>query len=288
MARPKKQTVDYFPHIANSGKTIFILEQAYGNDGYAFWFKLLEILANTEKHVIDCRNPSEWKFLLAKTRVDDDIASRILDLLAELQAVDTKLWEKRIIWCQKFVNNIEDVYKNRKQDIPQKPDISSFYECKPLSDVVSTTDNPPEQEFSAQSTLKSTQSKGDKSKGDKSIVEEISIVEETIDRIPYKDIIDYFNFKANKKYEHTTDNHRKWIKARWNDGLKANKTVEQMLGDFKYVIDVKTQEWLKDKNMKKFLRPETLFGSKFEGYLNQEVGEKTLKDIKPTENFWDM
>ena len=47
MARPKKQTVDYFPHIIKQGKTMTILENRFGNDGYAFWFKLLEILGST-------------------------------------------------------------------------------------------------------------------------------------------------------------------------------------------------------------------------------------------------
>ena len=44
MARPAKTSVDYFPHMAHSGKTIAILEARWGNDGYAFWFKLLELL----------------------------------------------------------------------------------------------------------------------------------------------------------------------------------------------------------------------------------------------------
>ncbi len=48
MARPKKQTVDYFPHFVKGGRTIFILENKFGNDGYAFWFKLLEILGESE------------------------------------------------------------------------------------------------------------------------------------------------------------------------------------------------------------------------------------------------
>ena len=46
MARPRKQTVDYFPHYCKCGRTIFILENRFGNDGYAFWFKLLEILGD--------------------------------------------------------------------------------------------------------------------------------------------------------------------------------------------------------------------------------------------------
>ena len=36
MARPKKQTVDYFPHFVKGGRTIFILENKFGNDGYAY------------------------------------------------------------------------------------------------------------------------------------------------------------------------------------------------------------------------------------------------------------
>jgi hypothetical protein len=32
--RKEKQTADYFPHMATSGKTLFILESSFGNDGY--------------------------------------------------------------------------------------------------------------------------------------------------------------------------------------------------------------------------------------------------------------
>lgn len=55
MARPKKQTVDYFPHFVKGGRTIFILENKFGNDGYAFWFKLLEILGESEGWKIQCK-----------------------------------------------------------------------------------------------------------------------------------------------------------------------------------------------------------------------------------------
>lgn len=47
MARPTKTSVDYFPHMTHSGKTIAILEARWGNDGYAFWFKLLELLGDS-------------------------------------------------------------------------------------------------------------------------------------------------------------------------------------------------------------------------------------------------
>ncbi|MBZ5949234.1 conserved phage C-terminal domain-containing protein [Leuconostoc gasicomitatum] len=91
------------------------------------------------------------------------------------------------------------------------------------------------------------------------------------DHAPYKEIIDYLNEKANTKYRSSGSKTKLLIKARVNDGFD--------LDDFKKVIDTKTSQWLNDPKMKKFLRPETLFGTKFEGYLN-EVGvtQPTKKD----------
>ena len=121
MARAKKDKVDYFPHMVTGGKTIFILEQKFGNDGYAFWFKLLELLGDTKGHYFCTSNYSEWQFLIAKARVTEQVATEILDTLAELDAIDKELWEEKIIWVQKFVDNISDVYVKRKQDTPLKP-----------------------------------------------------------------------------------------------------------------------------------------------------------------------
>lgn len=121
MARAKKDKVDYFPHMVTGGKTIFILEQKFGNDGYAFWFKLLELLGDTKGHYFCTSNYSEWHFLIAKTRVTEQTATEILDTLAELNAIDADLWKEKMIWVQKFVDNISDVYKKRKQEVPEKP-----------------------------------------------------------------------------------------------------------------------------------------------------------------------
>ena len=142
MARPKKQTVDYFPHIANSGKTIFILENQFGNDGYAFWFKTLELLATTDGHVIDTGNPSEWEFLIAKTRVSEDTAREILNLLGKLEAIDNELLQVGNLWCQNLVDNVSDVYKKRKVDLPVKPDKNSFGQQKHEQSGVSDNGNP--------------------------------------------------------------------------------------------------------------------------------------------------
>jgi len=121
MARPRKATVDYFPHSCVTGKTLFILQGKFKNDGYAFWFKLLELLGTTEGHYYDYNKPEDWQFLLGKTLVSDDTAKVILQTLADLDAVDQELYEKKIIWVQKFVNNLADVYKRRQVSLPLKP-----------------------------------------------------------------------------------------------------------------------------------------------------------------------
>lgn len=79
--------------------------------------------------------------------------------------------------------------------------------------------------------------------------------------IPYSEIIDYLNLKANTNYKSSSNKTRDSIKARFNEKF----TLE----DFKTVIDIKCNEWI-NTDMQKFLRPETLFGNKFEGYLNQK------------------
>lgn len=123
MPRPEKQTADYFPHKTNTSgkKTLFILERKWGNNGYAFWFKLLEILGDSEGHFYDCNNSDEWEFLLARMLVDEDTAILILKELAILGAIDQELYEKKIIWCQNLVNNLAALYERRKSPLPQKP-----------------------------------------------------------------------------------------------------------------------------------------------------------------------
>jgi len=142
MGRPKKQTVDYFPHVCRHGKTMFILEQKYGNDGYAFWFKLLELLGDTEGHYIDCNNPAMWEFLQSKTRLPEDTCIEVLNLLSRLGSIDFELWQKRIIWSENFINGIAEVYRKRRAEIPLKPvEIpakESFYNQKPTHPEVST------------------------------------------------------------------------------------------------------------------------------------------------------
>lgn len=80
---------------------------------------------------------------------------------------------------------------------------------------------------------------------------------------PYQEIISYLNEKAGTNFRSASKATQKRIRARFKEGF----TLE----DFKTVINVKVAEW-KGGELEKYLRPETLFGTKFESYLNQKRG----------------
>lgn len=83
-----------------------------------------------------------------------------------------------------------------------------------------------------------------------------------------KEIINYLNTKLNTNYKSNTKQTQSMINARFKEGF----TVE----DFKKVIDKKYKEWL-NTEFEQYLTPQTLFGTKFEKYLNQ----KTTKEVDP-------
>ncbi|GLY11369.1 phage replisome organizer N-terminal domain-containing protein [Pseudobacillus badius] len=91
----------------------------------------------------------------------------------------------------------------------------------------------------------------------------------------FSEVVDYLNQKARTKYRASSKKTQNLIKARFNEGFT--------LDDFKTVIDKKTAEWLTDQKMNQYLRPETLFGTKFESYLNQKGGQAHAKTKKHTD-----
>ena len=76
------------------------------------------------------------------------------------------------------------------------------------------------------------------------------------------EIINYLNELCGTSYRPNANKTKELINAR----LREKFTVD----DFKTVIYKKAMQWKDDSKMCKFLRPETLFGTKFEGYLNEK------------------
>ena len=115
---------------------------------------------------------------------------------------------------------------------------------------------------------------------DNNIVENDNVVEYDMKTIT--EIIDYLNEKAHKNYKPNSKTTIRHINAR----LKEGRT----LSDFKQVIDNRCATWL-GTDIEQYLRPETLFGSKFEGYLNARAPKRRGSDgrlLGEKSNGWEF
>lgn len=91
--------------------------------------------------------------------------------------------------------------------------------------------------------------------------------------IPYAEIVASLNEAAGTSYRPTSKKTRQLIHARWAEGFR--------LPDFEAVIASMSAAWLHDPKMAAYLRPETLFGTKFESYLNRPRPRKGARDGDP-------
>ena len=84
--------------------------------------------------------------------------------------------------------------------------------------------------------------------------------------IPYTEIVAALNEALGTSYRPTSKKTRQLIHARWAEGFR--------FPDFEAVIDTMAAAWVDDPKMSAYLRPETLFGPKFESYLNRPKPRK--------------
>ncbi len=91
------------------------------------------------------------------------------------------------------------------------------------------------------------------------------VYENNHESVVIEEAIKYLNEKAGTSYRASTPKTRKLIQARVKEGFNLN--------DFYAVIDKKVMLWKDDIKMQSYLRPETLFGTKFESYLNEIVSK---------------
>lgn len=98
-------------------------------------------------------------------------------------------------------------------------------------------------------------------------------------KVDWKSVIDYLNIQAQKKFKYV-NSHKTIIEARIKEGYSID--------DFYDVINDRVGEWICNKDMKKYIRPSTLFNaSKFDGYLNNREDNNSTGDnnfeYNPTE-----
>jgi hypothetical protein len=150
---------------------MYTIENKFGNDGYAFWFKLLEQLGAAEHHFLDCRDIGTWEFLLAIAKVKEDTAICILDTCSKLEAINQELWKYKIIRSDNFIKNLSNLYSRREIAVISNDEVLSLCKQKSHSPIVTSNMNP--------------QRKVKDSEGDQSIKAETKQMEqEQEERIP--------------------------------------------------------------------------------------------------------
>lgn len=117
MARHERNNVDYFPFLCEEWKKMFYLEQKYWNDWFAVFVKLLRELAKTDFHYLYLWDITTRLFIIARMNVTEELFEHIINDLVLLGKIDKELWEEcSVIWCQSFIDSIQDAYLKRKWD----------------------------------------------------------------------------------------------------------------------------------------------------------------------------
>ncbi len=127
MGRDHKKTVEFYPHFIGDGKKMFTIQTAYGNDGYATWNKLIELLAKTDNHFLDLSEESELMFVASYCHVSTELLLRIVNDICKLKEIDKELWENQIIWNQKFIESIQSAYAKRKNPCITRDQLVSMF-----------------------------------------------------------------------------------------------------------------------------------------------------------------
>ena len=109
----------------------------------------------------------------------------------------------------------------------------------------------------------------------KDSIDKVSLGKTRLDKVSLymsgiDEIIAYLNSKTHSNYSSKTSKYQDLIIQRLEEGYTVN--------DFYTVIDKKVTDW-KGTDYEKFLTPNTLFGTKFDTYLNQKINLSKNKDV---------
>lgn len=158
MARPKKEGMDYFPHDTDSvnDEKVEALRMLYGNDGYAFYFILLERIYRTKNAELDVSDAETMQILSRKVGVTLQEFENMLKTALKRDCFDQEAYdergvltsngikkrvapivEKRESMRRKYVsNNEKDSLLVSDAETPQKPDKVKERKVKESKDKV--------------------------------------------------------------------------------------------------------------------------------------------------------
>ena len=246
----------YFSHDTNARNDpkILMLRAEFGWEGYGIYFALLEMMFDSDETALKLKC---IKAIALANNMDYKNLMSLIDMCVEeglFEKDDEHFWSRGL-------RKRKEVFVAMKEQRSEagKLGMAKRWGTKPVDNGVITS----LQQSNNDDITKNN--KGKESKG-----KDISITLLT-------EIIGLLNTKADTTFKPTTESTRKHIHARLAEGY----TIE----DFKKVITHKCNEWKNDPKYCVYLRPETLFGTKFESYLNAaSVNGKNHKDEIPFGN----
>ena len=173
MARPRKEGLDYFPHDTDAvaDEKIDAMRALYGNDGYAFYFILLERCYSTAAGEFDLSKPAIFVSVVKKIMVSEERFLEMLDTAFDIELFDRQAWEERKVitsnGVRKRVEKVdEERYKNRLKKSKKKASASENPEKTPLK---SKEENSFTEVLPSENPEKTPESKVKKSKVNKNI-----------------------------------------------------------------------------------------------------------------------
>ncbi len=272
MSRSEKNGLSFFSFDTDffDGIVIKLLKARFGSDGIVSY---LYILCQIYKEGFYVKADEDFFFIMADdTGIKPDTIGQIVSFLCKRSLLDGKLFasdkvltshgiQKLYQLCMRSRQLHRDVKVEQKYWVLNEEDTQPFIKFTQNQSISGRKDDSsPKKDDNSRKNL-SKESKGKESKEKENIC---------------AGVIEYLNLKAGTKYNLSGAQSLKLIEQR----LKEGYTFE----NFKEVIEKKCNEW-KGEEYEKYLRPQTLFGDKFETYLNENIIRKKAEPRTKFVNF---
>ncbi len=123
MARPPKSGMDYFPHDtdASSDEKLEALQSLYGNDGYAFFFKLCERIYHSENAELDISDAETVQVLCRKhLMIKPERFSEMLATALKWGCFDKEIYEQRKVLTSHGIQKRARVVFEKRRDMQDR------------------------------------------------------------------------------------------------------------------------------------------------------------------------
>jgi uncharacterized phage protein (TIGR02220 family) len=295
-----KSSHPYFPHIIDrfNEDSFVTLRREYGVEGYGFYWMILEIMAKRE----DCClivSENLYKNLSFQIGISAKKVKALLDFLILLSICfqkEEKVYNQDLLNWISLRNKISESNKNNAYKRWNNENIDDAMalptQCDPITNALQSQCDPnplamrnDANKTKLKETKRNTEEENIKrdekanplfliSSSSKNLDLELkSDLELKTKKEFYSKVISYLNEKTNCHFKTDIPKTEKLINTRVKEGF--------ILDDFYKVIDNKCLDWLHDPKWSQYLKPETLFSNKFEGYLNRKQFNNTV-DLQKT------